>query len=631
MPNILEEYNATSEQRIDDKTEIYSVTTGDVGSTIREGVELALLYPQASILRTYPKDFITRDGAYNLFISLADNVNGDTTNGANWQPLSSGISQSVYDLGVIADDFANGYEATVPAIVTYSTSNIYLFKPDVSNTGASTLQINALSVLPIKKYSSGAIVDVASGDLDLANTYLLIYKSTYFLIASGGASSGGGSGTSLTDTITAGELLSQRNIVYLKSDGKYWKADNTVESKCSTELRIVTDATILANATGQSLRVGLLAGFSGLTVGVPYFLSTSGSIIVTLPEVDGIFQRYVGTAKSATEFEFNPDETWIELTTNSPSGGGFDPLVDDIGDITPVNSVIVDNDTVNVFASKTQGQINNLQPLDSDLTAIAALTPSNDDVIQRKSGAWTNRSLAQLITDFDLYSIFVPLVGTNLFSGNLETQTGTMSVGAASTGVGYSKVYFDAGISTRIEATNAALKVVKFEAILVGPAPNANVSATDGTDTRRIFFFCNGSYDFYDDVLTIAGTISNASIATKINANEKALITKRYADDRYALIGAGVGITRSVVVTSGNTTLGGVALKDYVCLVVGNHTITLPTAVGNTNRYTIKNNHSADININTTSSQTIDGATSIVISPEDSVDIISNGTNWNII
>lgn len=39
------------------------------------------------------------------------------------------------------------------------------------------------------------------------------------------------------------------------------------------------------------------------------------------------------------------------------------------------------------------------QPLDSDLTAIAALAPSNDDILQRKAGAWTNRTIAQLIAD----------------------------------------------------------------------------------------------------------------------------------------------------------------------------------------------------------------------------------------
>lgn len=43
--------------------------------------------------------------------------------------------------------------------------------------------------------------------------------------------------------------------------------------------------------------------------------------------------------------------------------------------------------------------LSNKQPLDSDLTAIAGLTPTNDDIIQRKSGAWTNRTMAQLKTD----------------------------------------------------------------------------------------------------------------------------------------------------------------------------------------------------------------------------------------
>lgn len=42
------------------------------------------------------------------------------------------------------------------------------------------------------------------------------------------------------------------------------------------------------------------------------------------------------------------------------------------------------------------------QPLDSDLTAIAALTPADNDVVQRKSGAWTNRTPTQLKTDLSL-------------------------------------------------------------------------------------------------------------------------------------------------------------------------------------------------------------------------------------
>ena len=40
-----------------------------------------------------------------------------------------------------------------------------------------------------------------------------------------------------------------------------------------------------------------------------------------------------------------------------------------------------------------------IQPLDADLTAIAALSPTNDDIIQRKAGAWTNRTPVQVKTD----------------------------------------------------------------------------------------------------------------------------------------------------------------------------------------------------------------------------------------
>jgi hypothetical protein len=50
------------------------------------------------------------------------------------------------------------------------------------------------------------------------------------------------------------------------------------------------------------------------------------------------------------------------------------------------------------------GNVDNVQqqPIDTDLTAIAGLAPTNDDIIQRKAGAWTNRTMAQLKTDLAL-------------------------------------------------------------------------------------------------------------------------------------------------------------------------------------------------------------------------------------
>lgn len=57
---------------------------------------------------------------------------------------------------------------------------------------------------------------------------------------------------------------------------------------------------------------------------------------------------------------------------------------------------------VDGVTSAIQTQLDGKQASDSDLTAIAGLAPSNDDVIQRKAGAWTNRTPAQLKTDLTL-------------------------------------------------------------------------------------------------------------------------------------------------------------------------------------------------------------------------------------
>lgn len=92
------------------------------------------------------------------------------------------------------------------------------------------------------------------------------------------------------------------------------------------------------------------------------------------------------------------------------------------------------------------------------------------------------------------------------------------------------------------------------------------------------------------------------------------------------------GATRSVNVVSANTAAGSTSGTDYVYLVSGTTTITLPTPVGNTNLYTIKRVGTGVVSIATTSG-TIDGSASpITINVQYvSLDLISDGTNWNII
>jgi hypothetical protein len=73
------------------------------------------------------------------------------------------------------------------------------------------------------------------------------------------------------------------------------------------------------------------------------------------------------------------------------------------------------------------------QPLDSDLTAIAALTPANDDILQRKAGAWTNRTPAQLKTDLVLTKSDVGLGNVpNIDATNRANHTGTQTASTIS-------------------------------------------------------------------------------------------------------------------------------------------------------------------------------------------------------
>ena len=88
-------------------------------------------------------------------------------------------------------------------------------------------------------------------------------------------------------------------------------------------------------------------------------------------------------------------------------------------------------------------------------------------------------------------------------------------------------------------------------------------------------------------------------------------------------------IIRSITTISTATTALAVAGTDYVYFISGTTTLTLPTAVGNTNRYSITNTGISTITVATTSAQTINGSTSATLPiPNMSLDFISNGSNW---
>ena len=95
---------------------------------------------------------------------------------------------------------------------------------------------------------------------------------------------------------------------------------------------------------------------------------------------------------------------------------------------------------------------------------------------------------------------------------------------------------------------------------------------------------------------------------------------------------AGSGIVRVVQTQAVSFSAGAAAATDYVYHVTGTTTATLPTAVGNTNRYTIKNAGVATVSLASTAAQTFDGTASpIALSPGQALDLVSDGANWSIL
>lgn len=99
-------------------------------------------------------------------------------------------------------------------------------------------------------------------------------------------------------------------IFYIFGSDSLKKAKADAGATCLGNLWMAT-AVISAAATGVFQENGVVIGLSGLTPGAVYFLSaaTAGAMTVTPPSTTGQYVVRLGTALSATEFQFAPERT----------------------------------------------------------------------------------------------------------------------------------------------------------------------------------------------------------------------------------------------------------------------------------------------------------------------------------
>ena len=173
------------------------------------------------------------------------------------------------------------------------------------------------------------------------------------------------------------------------------------------------------------------------------------------------------------------------------------------------------------------------------------------------------------------------------------------------------KVKYDAGDTT---AGYVADKVIAGTGISVAEGAGAN---------ENKLVITNSNPTPYTLPTAAAATLGGIKIGDRLTIDGSGVLS---ADVQ----GGGSGITRTVETKSSDATAGSTASVDYVYFVTGTTTITLPTAVGNTNRYTIKSISGTTV-VACNGAETIEGTATIGIQNEDSVDLISNNTEWKVI
>ena len=146
-----------------------------------------------------------------------------------------------------------------------------------------------------------------------------------------------------------------------------------------------------------------------------------------------------------------------------------------------------------------------------------------------------------------------------------------------------------------------------------------------GNANRQINVTSSVMSDRYTDV-NFTNSASIGWTATDDNTNKRVNISAS------VLTGGATGLARSVSVLSVSSTLAAAAATDYVFFANVGVRLTLPTAISNSNLYTVKNMATSSVQVAAAAGQDIDGSATVLLPTQyESLTFISNSSVWGVV
>ena len=434
---------------------------------------------------------------------------------------------------------------------------------------------------------------------------------------------------------------------YLRADGSFAVPPGTGITAAITSINADTTAaqTIVAASTGTDFTISTASGATTITIPTAS-ASARGLVNVGVQTLSG--QKTFDTAilapngtSSLPSYAFSSDSTTgihdgggsLSLTiqgadalTLAKSSGGFGNLgMGGPASTSDSYPILIQR---SITSAGVNAQISNTSTSASAKASwqLAADNGNNNGEVSLFTSATALAAYANAMTVRPSNSTgMLSLIGGDLSTGYVTTFTGGDYTATGET------IRFNADHTNQLMQSvttpttpGAGLKYYNNAGVFTSKNSSGVVASFAGSNSGDVTLGTANGLSLSGQALSL-GTSSTSTTGALTSTDWNTFNGKQ---------AAGNYVTRSISTVTSATNAGSAANTDYVYFVNASiiTSITLPTAVSNTNLYTIKSIGTAQVSINTTSSQTIDGSTTVLISVTNtSLDLISDGANWRIV